>query len=303
MTNPMLADDWKEEKAKFPVVIQPKIDGVRGINHGFGLTARTTKKFDNLHSTMFFSQGGFTGFDGELAAEDERHPRLCNLTTSALTTIQGEPWLMWHIFDFVNSETIRQPYLVRLQVAAEKVLHLKNNYPLLGAHLKLIPWVLVHNMDDLQMHVQKHIAEGYEGTIVRDPNGMHKQGRSTPREGGLLRIKGFVEEDAVVIRVEEGKQNNNEATINGLGLTERSTHKANMIPNGMVGALICTDVNTGQEIKVSAGRLTHEERVRYFQNQDLILGKTIKYQHFLKGRKDKPRFPTFQSMRAEVDKV
>lgn len=303
MTKPMLASDWEEGRAKFPVIVQPKIDGVRGVNLIGEFTARTTKKFKNMHATMFFSQNGFKGFDGEMAAQAMTHPRLCNLTTSALGTIEGEPWLMWHVFDFIDERSISMRYIDRLEHLQLQVERVKRNAPLLGAHLSMIEWAWVHSREELDAAVEYHLEEGYEGTIVRDPNGLYKQGRSTAREGGLLRIKQFVEEDAIVLRIEEGMHNANEATINGLGQTERSTHQANMIPNGMVGAMICKDVKTGQEIKVAAGRLTHDERVKYFRNQDLILGQTIKYQHFVKGRKDKPRFPTFQSFRADEDRV
>lgn len=116
-----------------------------------------------------------------------------------------------------------------------------------------------------------------------------------------LRIKRFVEEEAVVREVVQGNHNGNEAKTNELGRTERSSAQANLIPNGRVGALICEDLKTGNEITVAPGRMTHEERRCYFEEPQLLIGRTIKYKHFMVGRKDKPRFPTFQCIRADSD--
>jgi DNA ligase-1 len=170
----------------------------------------------------------------------------------------------------------------------------------------------VRDLEELNDLDAKWLEEGYEGSVICDPLGIHKQGRSTVREGGKLRIKRFVDAEAVVIGVTEGETNLNEAKINELGLTERSTHQANMVPNGMVGTLTCqalADIEDkgglliakGQEVTVSAGRLTADERRHYLANPAEIVGRTIKFQFFPKGIKDKPRFPTFQSFRAPED--
>lgn len=298
---PMLASDWDESKPKLPAFIQPKIDGVRGLNMGFGLTGRSLKRHANVYTSNFFSHAVFRGFDGELAAEHECNPALCRLTTSALNTITGEPWIMWHVFDYLTDETKHLPYRRRYLELMLAVEHVKRTHPELGAHLKVVPYIAVERMGDVEHWDAKFLADGYEGSILRNPDGVHKQGRSTVREAGLLRIKRFVEEEALVLRIVEGQTNGNVATINELGHTERSTHQENMTPNGMVGALECMCLKTKKPITVSAGSMPHDIRKQYFERQDLIVGKVIKYKTFLKGVKDKPRFPTFQSIRAESD--
>ena len=74
-----------------------------------------------------------------------------------------------------------------------------------------------------------------------------------------------------------------------------------MIPNGMVGSLLCKDVKTGREITIGAGKMSHEERLLFFADQKRLIGQVVKYKHFPKGVKDKPRFPTFQSFRVDSD--
>ena len=43
------------------------------------------------------------------------------------------------------------------------------------------------------------------------PNAPYKQGRSTVREGYLLKVKTFLDDEATVVRFEERMHNGNEA--------------------------------------------------------------------------------------------
>lgn len=299
---PMLACDANESKILFPILVQPKIDGVRAMHlTDKGLTGRSGKQHKNQYTTNYFSRPIFLGLDGEMAADEEIHPRLVSLTTSALNTIEGRPWLMWHVFDYITKDTMNMPYKDRYSCLQNLISYAQKYYPVEAEHLKIVPIVWAYNLENLRDIDAYNTDKGYEGAILRDPNGLYKQGRSTVREGGLLRIKHFVEEEFVIEAIEEGQTNGNEATLDDHGYTERSTHQENMTPNGMVGAFLGTDVKTGKQIKVAAGKLTHEERVVYFKDQSLVLGHIGKYKTFLHGVKDKPRFPTFQSLKIESD--
>lgn len=309
---PHLACDIDLDKVKYPLIVQPKIDGVRGLNLFGKFTGRSLKTFKNKYVTAQFSHSSLLGFDGEIAAEHECHPRLCSLTTSALGTIERSPYVLWWLFDYVTVATQQWPYSDRLKALCDRVEEIKLWHPHLGEHLRNIPFEYVTNREELEAFDAKMQAMGFEGTIGRDANAPHKSGRCTAREGALVRWKQWIDAEAVVTAVEEGDHNANEATINALGQTERSSHQANKIPNGMVGSLTGTalesiDVNgktfiqQGHPIVISPGRLTEEERKLYFQRQDLIIGKVIKFKFFPKGLKDKLRFPTFQSFRSAED--
>lgn len=297
---PMLASDWVKEKVRFPVIAQPKIDGVRGWNPNGKMLGRSLKPHANRHTTQMFSHDIFKGLDGELAAESETHPRLCSLTTSATSTIGGTPFLLWHCFDYINERTIKLPYEERYNA----LIHVVNN---IGGHLRVIPSYTCDNMDQLEELDEMLLSYGYEGTIIRDPKGLHKQGRSTVREGGLLRIKHFIEEEALVIGLTEGNRNDNEAQINELGKQFRSSHQENKIPNGMLGSMQCRILKTteffttGDEITVSPGVMTTEEKIWYWNHPEELINHVIKFKHFPKGVKDKPRFPNFTSLRGKND--
>lgn len=299
---PMLASDFIEKKLKFPLIAQPKIDGVRALNQGGRLVGRSLKTFGNVYTTRLYSQPSLKGMDGEMAAAHETDPALCRLTTSALSTIEGKPFTLWWLFDWVEEAIKPYPYAVRHARLVDQVYYLQQvNAERAWGHLRVVPSHTCANLDQLLELENKWLDEGYEGAIIRDPNGVHKEGRSTPTEGGLLRIKRFIEKEALVLAVQEGQKNLNEATIGLLGQTERSTHQANMVPNGMLGAMLCKDIDSGENIVVAAGSMSHDDRIKYLAHQELIVGHIIKYKTFPKGVKDKPRFPTFQTIRMPED--
>jgi len=301
MIKPMLACDWDPAKLVFPLWVQPKIDGVRALNLTGRLTGRSLKEHKNRHVTQMYSHPLLVGFDGEMTAESSTHPALCRLTTSALNTIDGYPWTLWGLFDYVTEQTIGMPYERRYESMLLQMTIVAAQEPALWSNLRTVPFREARNLDDIEEFDAANIAQGFEGSILRNPAGKYKSGRCTARECNLLRIKRFEEEEAIVTALVEGETNTNEATVNELGQTERSTHHANMIPNGMVGSLLCKDIKTGQDITVAAGCMSHAERLHYMAHPSDIVGKVVKYKRFSHGTKDKPRFPTFQSLRAESD--
>lgn len=309
---PMLASDWEEAKVRFPLIAQPKIDGVRALNMTGKLTGRSLKQFKNKHVTTQFSHSLLVGFDGEMAANSEVHPDLCRMTSSALGTIAGQPYILWWLFDYVASDTRDMGYTDRLVHLVQAVDLVREQRPDLWNHLRLMPSKRCTTMEELIEYDTWLLLQGYEGTIVRDPEGGHKQGRSTVREGGLLRIKRFVEFEYTVHTIIEGEENLNEAQINELGQTFRSSHRENKVANGMVGAMlgnVTKDVvidgavlfAAGQEVRVGAGCLSHDQRREYFLRQDEFKSMVHKAKFFPKGIKDKPRFPTWQGFRMAED--
>lgn len=311
---PLLATDFEEEKLVFPFYVQPKIDGVRGLNMLGKLTGRSLKTHKNRYTTDFYSHSCLVGFDGELAANSDVHPDLCRLTSSALSTIEGEPYTLWWLFDYVTPLTKNLSYKQRYGLLVDRVRELYHINNDVWQRLRIVPNFLCHNMHELSMYETKWLEEGYEGVIIRRIDAPHKEGRSTVKQGQLLRIKRFIEEEAEVLEIVEGEENTNEAQTNELGNTFRSSHQENKIPNGMVGSLTCRMLNDvfdpvtkklllskEQIITVSPGNMDHNNRRQYFNNQGLLLGKVIKFKFFPKGLKDSPRFPTFVTIRDESD--
>lgn len=162
---PHLALNYVEDKLKFPLGAQPKIDGVRGLNMDGTLTGRSLKMHRNLYTTAFFSKPEYTGFDGELAAAHETDPKLCRLTSSAASTKDGTPFMLWHVFDYLVEHTIKLAYKDRY-VALQCHLHELQAKGLCG-HLRVVPMQICKNLEELLYWDTLWLEQGYEGTIIR----------------------------------------------------------------------------------------------------------------------------------------
>jgi DNA ligase-1 len=307
---PLLAANYIESKLVFPLGAQPKIDGVRGLTTEGQITGRSLKRHNNKYTTKFYSGLEYKDLDGELAAGDERDPELCRKTSSALSTIEGEPFTYWHVFDCLHKHVVQGAYIDRYNHLAAWLASQHGRG--LCLHAKLVPMVICDNLEQLLYQDALWLSQGYEGTIIRGLQSYHKQGRSTVNRGELLRIKRFIDGEARVIAIGEGNKNDNEAQINELGRTFRTSHIDGKVPNGTVGNMQCVllqDIEyegkillaKGLQITVSPGNMVHERRKHYFDNPTELVGHTIKFKFFPKGIKDAPRFPTYQCHRAAED--
>lgn len=291
---PMKAENAEIEKLRFPIIAQPKIDGVRGLNVANQLRTRTLKPFANRNLMEKYSRPLFSGLDGELWYRDSyATSSLCRDTTSIVNTINMAAPIHWTIFDDFSPEVIDLPYIDRLRRATSRVIAF--NLPF----IHIIEHQMIYDQAELAAYEEHILTCGYEGVILRDPHGKYKNGRSTVREGGLLRIKRFVDREAKVVQLIEARENLNEKRTNELGESERSSHQENKIGKQMVGSLIC-ETEDGQLITVGPGEMTHGERMLYWERPELIVGKPITYKCFPHGEKLAPRFPTFKAIREEL---
>ena len=236
---PEKARDWDENKVILPAWQQPKIDGVCSLNRDGKFIGRTLKPHANKYITSVFSRPEFHGFHGELFLTElgATHPDLCRNTTSAVNRIQGEPKMTWTIFNYVTDNNKHLSYRDRI---AELNLYVESliGWGVIGAFdIRCIQSVPVNTLEEVEETDESFLNLGYEGSILRDPNSLYKFGRSDSKMQ-CWRIKRFIEEEFMITGFTEGNKNNNEATVNLLGRTERSSHQENLEPNGMIGNFI-----------------------------------------------------------------
>ena len=301
---PNLAADFDEKvllSTKGPFVVTPKIDGVRGLHTEGLFTGRSLKKHKNRNVTKIFSAPEYAWMDGECTITELGlcHPRLCNLTSSAMRKEDRITDITWNVFDLLTLEALKRGYADRIQMVWD---HLAKQHSL-GLCEKAMPieFHIVKTGEEVLEWDAKFLDLGYEGTVYRLASSLHKQGRSSLKQGGLIRIKRFVEEEVMVTGFTEGDKNENEKQTNELGNSFRTSHKDNKVPNGMIGNILGYFIKDGREVTAGAGCMTHEERKYYFDHPEQLVGQIIKVKHFPKGVKDKARFPTFQSFRDDSD--
>lgn len=298
---PSLATTLTNLKAlPFPLIVQPKIDGVRGWNPKGILLGRSMETHANKYTTNRFSSAELAGMDGELYVGSPFSDEVCRATTSAVNTIAGQPPVVWALFDMVTRETFFKPYEDRLSHLMEFV-YARSLYAGPDKSIHVMPSRKVKTLDELLEIDEEHINTGYEGTIVRKPGDVFRSGRLPEEIASVLRMKRFTDREARIIGIIEGSTNNNMQTFGADGYAKRSTHAENMVPSGTIGALIVEDLETGDVHTVSKGKLSHRECKNYFQHQHLIIGRICTYRSFPRGSLNKLRWPTFRNFRAQSD--
>lgn len=297
---PMLATDANLEKIRFPVLASKKYDGIRGLKVNNRALARSFKPIPNDYVRTWMEMHLPNGIDGELTLRDPLAP--FRDVTSAIMSKAGKPDFVFRAFDYVHRSTT-QAYNDRLQDLLEWWVDHPECHD--GGRVDVVTHHLVlRNLDELTALHETWVLDGYEGTMVRDPEGPYKCGRSTVREGYLLRIKPFVDEEATVVGFAELMVNENEQTRDELGRAKRSSAKAGKVPGGVLGALRLT-FDDGTDFNCGSGFTDAQKKELWAVRDEDLVGRRAKIKHQAPpgGRKpgQKPRIPVFLGWRDAND--
>lgn len=290
---PMLAKDAQENEIRFPVIASPKLDGVRGLVIDGCLRSRSLKKFPNEHVQAMFSAAQLNGLDGELIMGEPNAKDVYRVTQSATSNVLGKPAVTFYVFDCFNCPG---GYSERLKA----IKHKAEWAQAVGINVVVLEQRVINTRQELLAYEQLCLGQGYEGLIIRAPNGPYKQGRSTVNEGWMLKLKRFTDSEAEIVGMEEEQLNGNAAKVNALGHTERSTAKAGLTGKGTMGALIVRDLKSGVQFNIGTG-FTAADRQLFWDQRTKVMGLVVKYKSFLVGVKDAPRFPVYLGMRPKHD--
>lgn len=290
ITKPILAaKNPNLEDIKYPVIATPKFDGIRCLIIGGRALTRTLKPIHNDYIRSFLEAHCPDGFDGEIIV-----PGSFNDVQSSVMTKDGKPSFKYVVFDFVQG-SLEKEYINRLQ-DLDNIMTCNNS-----SNIEMASVSFIKSKDSLNEIIVKHQEQGYEGTMIRTPDSPYKCGRATLKEGYLTAIKPFEDGEAEVIGFVEQMQNNNEVTTDLLGRSERSSHKANKVPKGTLGAFVVRKPD-GVEFELGTGKgLTKALRQEIWDNKDAYLGKYVHYRFQAYGSKDAPRIPIWYGFRDKLD--
>jgi DNA ligase-1 len=300
---PMLASPADMSKLRFPLWLSPKLDGIRALVINGVVMSRSLKPIPNQHVQELF--GHLEGYDGELIVGSPTDKDCFRNTTSGVMSRDGKPDVSYHVFD--RHDLTACTWDTRYNSLRETTA------------VRAVRHNLVVSHSEIEEHEVAYLEQGFEGVMLRDPNGPYKNGRSTAKEGWLLKVKRFEDSEALVLGMEEKMHNGNEATVGELGQTKRTSHQENLVPLNTMGALIVRDLKTGVEFNIGTG-FTDEERSwwwnEFFNRHLWRAGKMnnggwirecldpnefVKYKFFASGSKDKPRFPAYLGIRNKED--
>lgn len=268
---------------EFPVLATPKIDGIRAVMVDGALSSRTLKPIPNAFVRSALESVLPDGCDGELM-----YGTTFQECTSAVMTRDGpRSGFTYYAFDIVPDRV-----LSRLSPYADRVEHLAHLFrqPDRLNSLKAIAHVLtvvvlqpvpVKTMAALDLYESRMLAEGFEGIMVRRPGGRYKFGRSTAKEGLMLKVKRFEDAEAKVLD------------------TEELIHATGTVASKLLGALVVVRPD-GVQFNIGSG-FSAEQRKDLWKKRRSLVGLSVKYKFFPIGVKEAPRFPTFLGFRDKED--
>lgn len=281
------------DQLQYPVLASPKIDGIRAYVEKGVVYSRNNKAIPSEGVQALFGDRKLNGLDGELVAGPPNHHEVFTRTTSAVMTRRPRETIYRVQFLVFDAYMPGAPFGLRLKSATAQARVWGSGTR--NAACSAIDHALIKDAAGLAAYEQRCLAEGYEGIMVRDPAGLYKQGRSTVAEGGLLKVKQFLDAEATIIGFEEQMHNDNPRGDDG----KRSTHKEGRLPMGVLGAFKVRSKD-GTEFDVGSG-FTLKERGEYWARRSQLIGKLIRYRYFPTGTKERPRFPVFAGFRDRRD--
>lgn len=302
----------------FPVLASPKIDGVRTMRFD-RLMSRSMKEIPNQFIQQILGGAGLRHLDGELTVGPATHPNCMQNTTSGVMARDKTPTFQFHVFDRVDMPNagfldrfVSVEHTVKLArehwkgssahklwISAAAANRLEGGPAITDCPIVLVPHGIIADAAALLEYEAARLAEGWEGVMIRAPSGLYKQGRSTAKEGGLLKVKRFTDDEATIIGFVEEQQNNNAKVVNELGRSKRSSHKDGKTGKDTLGAFVLRN-GAGTEFQCGSG-INDELAAEVWANRDKYLGKLVTYKSFLIGVKDLPRHPVFKAFRSPLD--
>lgn len=280
------------QQVQLPVLASPKIDGFRAVVCGGRLLSRNLMEFPNKHTQELFSKNNLEGMDGELTVGLACGDGVFSRTSSGVTSIEGNPDVIYHTFDLCTNHHVVRPYAARLYDLNKIFGKLKQR-----GTVRLVEQTKLETLNDLERYLSEHLLLGYEGAMLRSLHGIYKYGRSTLREQHLMKVKPFEDSEAVVYGYEEGVTNTNETGNAG----RRRSLKAGLVPKGTLGALLVRDCVSGVEFRLGTGTMKHVQAAALWVARKKLVGRTAKYKYQKIGSVIAPRQPIFLGWRHEID--
>jgi len=274
---PMLAQEFKknEKKLSYPCYIQPKLDGYRMIFNPFTkkITSRTGNEFTILYDSELYKEllklKLQYPLDGELYVHKEfkfedygilRKKKLNDKDKIVINKIQ------YHIYDVVAdlkySDRLNIINNIKLDVSFNKILKVET--------------FICYNKDNIESSHMSNINNGYEGSILRNADGIYKP---KFRSYDLLKYKNFDDDEFEIVGItsEVDTSGNNENLI----------------------VWICKNKDNKTFNVQSKG--TKKERQELFKIGKNFIGSKLWVQYFGFTNDGIPRFP--KSMREGIESI
>lgn len=307
---PMLAPNDKVnlDEITYPLLASFKLDGIRSEFMNGDMLSRSLKQIQNkqlrqkMQPLIEHAEKNGLILDGEIYSHKltfqaiTRYVMTQDFTDKKSIKKHGEiltvpEHLKFYMFDCVANNDFDIPFHAR----AVTCNNFQKEYPDL---VSAVNQITVHSKEEVEEYFEIALKEGYEGLILKDPNGRYKCGRGTIKEGLIYKVKPFVTFDAEVIGVIQATEvdPNAEKKINELG---RSVTSKKIGDRLLIAKAAAFEVEyEGKVLKVVLA-MTDEEKEAVWAKRSTYIGKIIEYKGMLIGSKDVPRHPTMLRFRED----
>jgi len=253
----MLAHPWKKRKhnIKYPVAVQPKLNGVRmGFDGEVGWSRRNKDNIPETIQHMKCELPSNITLDGELMLD--QYSYTFQESISATKKYRGLQ-LEYNVYDLVVIDDPDMGFEDRFKLLSDIVEEVGNS------SIKLVSYDICNNEEEVKVKHDEYVGQGYEGLIARNLDGAYALGN---RSADLLKLKSFFDSEYTVIGVEEGSGKD-------------------------VGtAIFICEMEDGQTFSARP-KGTHEQRTEYFENFENYRGKQLTVRYPDKTDDGKPQFP------------
>ena len=201
----MLANEYVPGmNVNWPLLIQDKLDGIRAmaqvVNDSVKLFSRGNKFFQfldhisNILVDLFKLLPTGTCLDGELYRHGWTFNQISGIVKRTVNPHTDTMLLEYHIFDVIlPSSNQFTSYIDRMQLISQALVKIDTR-----SIVKLVKFGIVNNQDDILYYHAEAKAKGYEGVMLRNPNGYYIQKRCND----LLKYKQFIEEEVQIVGVD-----------------------------------------------------------------------------------------------------
>jgi DNA ligase-1 len=270
----------------YPCYGSIKYDGFRVAIKDGRTVLNSLRELDNEHArTLLTKHPELNDTDGELVILPLNDNKCFNRCQSALRASKGTPDFNFVVFDRPVSGTFEDRWV-------------KFDKPKYPAWVIVDEPVLIHNRQELDAFVEKVLGDNHEGVMLRQPDSLYVHGRGTFKKQQLLRIKPMEDAEGVVVDFECEYLNTNEATVNALGRSKRSSAAEGLVAKDTLGKLILDTIQWGL---VPISGFTDDLANHIWNNKDKFLGKYVTFRYQAMGTIDKPRLAKYKGFRDSID--
>tara|TARA_R110000851_G_C13101976_1_gene568678 strand:- start:2852 stop:3673 length:822 start_codon:yes stop_codon:yes gene_type:complete len=263
------------DELNYPLLASPKLDGIRCIVADGIPFSRNMKRIPNLCIQQTIMKLEQHGLDGELMIAGGFES-----VASGVMSITGIPDFYLNVFDDFSIDQFG--FWDRYRKTKDLVEALDSPF------IRMVEHKLINNAKELKEFWDWCIYKGYEGAMVRSLNGPYKRGRSTIKQGYLIKLKLWHDDEAKIVGFEE-LMNNEDAG--------NSKKQENLVPANTLGALVVQWM--GLTFKVGSG-FNMELRNKIWQNKEKYQGAMVTFKYQELTTHGVPRFPIFKTVREDV---